>query len=578
MLTLFRTLGLRALSKRWGRSLLVTLSIALGVATLVSSQLLNGTITAAVTDSLQPLKGVAELTVANGDAGVRRDLAARLRKVSGVKAALPLVVERVTLPDADNRSVVLLGVEVPTDAPPADDNPFGVRVKLDLAMAALARVFGRRPAVAGSELAALLPGGPLKVRAGNKVHNLDVVGTVSAEGPAASLGKLLLVVDAGDAAEMFGRPGYVQRIDVFLEPGTDRQAAREALQAAVGDSARVETPDEQGRASSEVMTGVKVGFGLCGAGALVVGMFLVYNALSVTVAERRREIGILRSVGATRRQIAVLFASEAAVLGVIGAALGVPLGWALARGLLPLIQWVMRELNVGGEIGLDMTPGLAVVAVAAGVAVALLAALVPSLQAAGPAPPDAVRRAPGGGAWLFQVAQPAVAVLLVLAGGGMVLARGWLPRHTGHYGGMVLALVGMLLATPVLASLLARLLRPLVRAVFGIEARLAADNLLRSPGRTGLVIGALAAGVAMVLQVAGVAQAIERPVLAWVDRSILADLFVKCGTAGAYFPMDEDAAGRLRATEGVRHVFGVRSRLLPYHYTSVLVVALDADV
>ena len=99
----------------------------------------------------------------------------------------------------------------------------------------------------------------------------------------------------------------------------------------VGQRAEVRTPDAHRRSTQEVVSGLQIGFLMCAAGAMIVGLFLVYNAMAVTVAERRPDIGILRSVGATRGQIIVLFATAAAVLGVIGAVLGVPLGIRLAE-------------------------------------------------------------------------------------------------------------------------------------------------------------------------------------------------------------------------------------------------------
>src|SRR5204862_4942632 len=117
---------------------------------------------------------------------------------------------------------------------------------------------------------------------------------------------------------------------------------------------------------------------------------------------------------------------------------------------------------------------------------------------------------------------------------GLAYCREALPPRVGSYGGLVVMLVGGLLAAPLFSALGAKLVGPLTRFFPGVGARLAADNLLRSPGRTGLVAAALAAGVAMSVQIAGVAASNEQPVLAWVDRSITADWFVLGGdTASA---------------------------------------------
>jgi putative ABC transport system permease protein len=103
------------------------------------------------------------------------------------------------------------------------------------------------------------------------------------------------------------------------------------------------TSENRGQDVHEVMAGLEIGFTLFGLGALVVGLFLVYNALSVTVAERRHDIGILRSLGATRRQIWSLFVGEAALLGSVGSLMGIPAGLGLAHLFLGPVRNVLSE-------------------------------------------------------------------------------------------------------------------------------------------------------------------------------------------------------------------------------------------
>ena len=126
-------------------------------------------------------------------------------------------------------------------------------------------------------------------------------------------------------------PEKVNRIDIFLEPGADKEAVEAAAARYVGNRAGVRTPESQRRSTQEIVSGLQIGVPHVRRGAMIVGLFLVYNAMAVTVAERRPDIGVLRSVGATRGQIVILFATLAALLGVFGAVLGVPLGIAIAE-------------------------------------------------------------------------------------------------------------------------------------------------------------------------------------------------------------------------------------------------------
>ncbi len=144
---------------------------------------------------------------------------------------------------------------------------------------------------------------------------------------------------------------------------------------------------------SDVTGGLELGFSVGGYLVLLVGLFLVYNALSVSVAERRHDIGVLRSVGATRGQIARLFIGEAALLGLAGSLLGLPLGYALAwLSLGPMHQVLSDAFLKLPETTVRVSWLVMLLALAAGVVTAVLASLIPALQAADEEPADAVRR------------------------------------------------------------------------------------------------------------------------------------------------------------------------------------------
>jgi putative ABC transport system permease protein len=427
----------------------------------------------------------------------------------------------------------------------------------------------------------------VQVTGKRETQALTCVGTVEARGAAAALAGNMLITDLDAAAVLLGQaPGLVSRLDILLEPEADRDLTRQRLEerlAQLGSKAEVRTPEEQTRMTENAMSGMQLGFTLCGLGALVVGLFLVYNALSVSVAERRHEIGILRSLGATRGQVRGLFASEAALLGLAGAALGVPLGVGLAYlGLAP-IQKILEEIFFKLDARqVEVTPATVLLAVAAGVVTALLAALVPAFRATQEQPANAVRRVPLIPTWSHRVLQLSASGVLVVAGLSSILLRAYLPARLGSYGGLVMVLLGTLLATPLLAAVASRLVQPLARRFLGIEGRLAADNLVRAPARTGLVIAALAAGVSLVMQTAGTIRSNRVGVREWIQNNLVADLVISAGSpvsaGGHNEPMDEGLREQLRQLggESVRAVVPLRFRHRPYRDTQVFVEAIPA--
>jgi putative ABC transport system permease protein len=279
-----------------------------------------------------------------------------------------------------------------------------------------------------------------------------------------------------------------------------------------------------------------------------------------------------------------LFVGEAAFLGLIGAALGIPAGIYIAEllGLEP-IRALLSDLIIPIDNARLLVARETVIAAAvAGILTAILAALMPAVQAAREEPANAVRcsaQPPRMGQWIYLAM---CSLLFFIVGTLCMLLRDHLPERFGTYGGFVLVLIGTLLTTPLLAALAARLLQPLARAVLGIEGRLAADNLVRAPARTGLVITVLAAGVALFMQTAGVIRSNRDPIMEWVHEMMDADLIANSGhsTTGTgqslalpdHLPLDA-----LRAIPEIEAALPVRFRQVDYSDTRVFLLSLDSE-
>jgi putative ABC transport system permease protein len=582
-LTLLRTLSLRYLGQHPMRSILVVASIALGVATLVATQALSTGINKGIQEGVNPLTSLADLLVVNGQAGMPADLAKKLRQagIEGVKEVTPFVHARMSLMELDNKVIWLFGIEIPKDMGKNPEalsagNPLGVSVNLTYKPKNLQQrldLLLRPPVLVSENLAKELyeklgtsPGQHFHLRNAGLKPEVTLFGTVNFTDSALPLKDSHVVITSLGAASAIcypEDPGTINQIGVTLYPGVDRAQAQARIQEWLGTQAQVQTIQDSQRLVSDVTAGLQIGFAIGGAGALIVGLFLVYNALSVSVAERRHDIGILRSVGATRGQIASLFVGEASVMGLLGSAAGLPLGWLLAWAAIQPTASVVSDLMVPIDSARIELPGwLMALAMISGVIVADLAALVPAIQAAREEPADAVRRVPRAGSASLVLLQFGAVAGLLLLGIGMANFRHLLPARWGMFAGIVSLLLGGLVATPLLASLVGRAVQPLFRHLFGLGGRLAADNLVRSPGRTGLVIAALAATGGLMVQTAGFLRSSHEAIREWVDEKIAADLFVTSGSSvtsgGAAISMQESLQTKLAAIDGVEAILPVR--------------------
>jgi putative ABC transport system permease protein len=585
MLSLYRTLSLRYWSRYRLRGALVMLSIALGVAACVATSVLDANMETAFQRSATPLVGLADLYVSNGDAGIPRSLAEQMAQVPGVRSAKPVVMQRVALPDLGYRPVLLLGADFNAEEESSD---WTITTR-ELTTRDFSRtvIFRQKTVLVGQELEQILPpdGETIHVLIGGQRHYLRRVGVIRAQGPATAFAGNVLVLSCADAAALLGRPDLASRIDLTLEPEADREQMYQRVAETLAGKARLATPEQQGRWVEEMLAGLRLGLRLCGVGALMIGLFLVANVLTVSAAERRHDIGILKSVGALPWQIAALLGGEAAMLGLAGGLLGLPLGLGLARfGLCP-VQHLLSNAFQPVETGpMEVKSAALFSALAAGVCTALLAAVIPALKAGSVSPIESLRRLPPPPCFHWRRFQIAVVLGLLACGPGYMLLS-YLPYRFGSYGNLVLVLLASLLATPLFTLTVARGLRRGVQRWLGTPARLAVDDLIRSPGRTGLVTTTLAAGVALFVQTSGFIASNEKALRAWVEHSLTGDLFVTSGgplsISGQNLPMGEGIRRQLEEVCSEAQVVPIRFRYLDWQRagnpTRILLCAFDAE-
>ncbi len=236
-------------------------------------------------------------------------------------------------------------------------------------------------------------------------------------------------------------------------------------------------------------------------------MFIIYNTFSIAVTQRRSEIGILRSLGATRGQIRALFLGESAVAGLAGSALGVLFGILIARALAIYISGLLGgDLRRGAkadEVSTD--PKLLGLALAMGTLASIIAAIIPARNAAAVDPVKALHK---GSSQTFSSRESRQR--RVAAGVAAVAALIILPAGKGLgflWSSDALAVVAALLLTPTLAMLVTRALRPLLKLVRPVEGTLAADSLIQAPRRTSGTVAALMLSLALVVSLGGMAHA-----------------------------------------------------------------------
>jgi putative ABC transport system permease protein len=293
-----------------------------------------------------------------------------------------------------------------------------------------------------------------------------------------------LYLNLADVQEAFALPGRINAVEVRLSPAADRETVAQEIRQELGSGYRIGGP------SAADVEFVGVMFNLFGALALFVGGFLIFNTFRTVVAERRREIGMLRALGADRPQILRLLLMESGLQGIIGTALGLlagyPFGLLLARG-------VSAAALRGNEIYLALTPAGILLPVALGIGTTLAAGYFPA-RSASAIPPLAALQPPAPETERPSLPKGILGLVLAASGLALVLAG----EGTAAYGSLAV-LVGAVLVTPLLIAPTARILTPLLRAVFPDVEAVALSNVVRQPGRTAVTVNTLMVGAAVLV-------------------------------------------------------------------------------
>jgi putative ABC transport system permease protein len=505
--------------------------------------------------SAQPLPGTGD---AAATTPVPAGLVRRTAAVAGVASATGVVSEDgARLIGADGKAVTTA-----FNRPRLGTNWLGERGPVRLRS-------GRGPAAAGEIAinASLARAG--KVRIGDRVGVLTlqprrvftVVGIIGYSGDRDSLGGAQeIAFQESVAAElMLGRPGVYSAVDVRAAPGVTPAGLKDRLSTVLGGDYVIQTGDElraaQAKTAKDDLARItQILLGVAGI-ALFVGIFLILNTFSILVAQRTRELALLRALGAGRRQVVGSVLLEAALIGLIASVLGLGLG--VGAGVL--LAWMANDVGEGGlDLSVVGVPAVAAYAsFAVGLLVTMLAALVPALRASRIPPIAALREAATPDRPLTRLT---ISGGVIGAGGATLLVLG-LAGGTEDvslvtvFGGILVSFVGAALLTPAVA-------RPAVSVIgrlfaWSVPGKLGRLNAGRNPRRTAITASALMVGIALVTGVNVVLTSSRASFQNQAAEYYRADLIVS-GTSSTGRPETFDAAvlGRARAVPGVRAVVG----------------------
>ena len=535
MTALFRALVLGHIRGNKLRTAVTILAVALGVAIALAIDLANATAVASFASSVNVISNHVNLQVLGVGRGFDDRTILRVERVPGVQYASPTIEDSIVVGaragDAfSGEDLRVLGVDLLRPLPGDGTAPAGTPGTLGAGVGAPDPyvLVDEHGAFISERVAAkyrLKRGSILRGLAGDRVVSLRVAGIIPANVP--GVDSSVVFIDVATAQEVFDKLGRLDRIDMIGDGARLPQIAK-AVGRVIPPGTRAIEPKVRTGEIDRMLGSFQLNLAALSYIALLVGMYLIYNTVAISVVARRPEIGTLRALGATKRGIFGAFLAEGALFGTVGSLFGLVLGAALAQLSIGAVSRTVDTLYVASHADhVIYAPLVLLKAFVVGLVLSTFSALFPALEAAGTPPAIAMRSAG------YEQRRKNLALRFALGGTLLlVLAYGctFFPAVDdiplfGYAAGLLIIFGGSCFA-PLCIRAVSRLGVALLRRR-SAPGQLAAANLGASPMRNSVAVASLMIAIAMMVSIAILIGSFRTTVVAWADDTLRADLFVR---------------------------------------------------
>lgn len=585
---LIRHISIKRMRLQKVHALMTVAGICLGVAAIVSIGIVNKSVLRSFEDSINRVTGRAVLQVTGPASGFPENFLDSVQRVPGVEYAVPVIDTQGILLGARERSLMILGVDVLQDGNIRDYKLSDENADIPDPLLFLARpdsILLTRE-LAGRE--GITIDQKIQVQTVQGIRTFQVRGLLNPEGPAKTMGGNIAIMDYPAAQMAFGKEGRIDRIDVSLLRDEDLDTVRDRIKKALPDGYNVVTPEGRTRQVQLLVSHFQKNINLISFIAVFVGMYLIYNAVSISVVQRRKEIGILRALGTTRNEIISLFLGETVALAIIGSAIGVGVGIFFARFAIGAVTEAVSELYIRTsvtEIAISW-PGL-IFGFVTGIVASLGAALFPAVTSTRISPISAIRSVPYSEDGFLSHNKLRLTSLILVSCAVLLLclynavpSSPVLHTTTTMFGATILLLLGISLATPTVLQGFLALFRRTISSRVGAAGRLAGLNLQKNIGRNAVAAAAIFYGISVFVSSAGIIYSTKQSVIEWIDSYVRGDIIVTSGhpvasTGAQNIPMPVEMWKDIEKTPGVLSADPFRKIYVDYSGRRILLLVLD---
>jgi putative ABC transport system permease protein len=575
---LFYRMIVRPLFREPVRLLLTVLAVALGVAVVLAIDLAGGAAAGSFHSSMETLAGDNDLeVVASG--GVPEHAVATLVALPYALRVSPRMEDYAVVLDS-KETLPLVGVDLI-----AEESRYGAPKEEEVSNAQ-PRDKSENAFSALSDPTSVWIGQSLHKHAGETIRLLindqTYLCTVRGVYLDSSVGESAIVMDIAGAQRALHRFGRVDRVLIKLPQGAAVGEWQMRLRGALPPGVEIRPQGTATNENRKMLAAFRWNLRLLSYIALIVGAFLIYNTISVSVVRRRAEIGIVRAIGASRANVLIAFLGEAACIGLAGALIALPLGRLMAKAAVNLMALTVESLYVSSRPGpIELNAGAVALAFLIGVGVAVAAALAPAREAMRVTPADAMAR--GRREYVMQThagRDLLFALLFALLAAGTSLAPAVGGKPLFGYIAAVLLILAASFAIPASVNFITISTSQALKRIVGVEGLLAARSLAASLRRTSVLVAALATAVAMMTSVGIMVGSFRQTVVAWMNDELPADLYIRPAgdpAADRHPTISVELAAKIAKVPGVASVERLRAYEITYDRMPATLASVDLD-
>ncbi len=414
-----------------------------------------------------------------------------------------------------------------------------------------------------SDQYSLKKGDTFKALVYDRAYTLKVIDVLSSD----SLLANMVVMDIGNFQEIFGKTGYLSGIDL----ATGEKRAEEIRKILPFDLS-IEKKEKIFENQKSLVASFRYNLQFVSLIAVLVGIFLLYNTVFISVVKRRTEMGILRSLGADKKTVVMLFAVQGLVLGLIGSLLGIFFGQIIAYFSVIAVEKTISTMYSAVSIsGYLITRHDALMALLLGLFISLLASAVPSFEASKIRPNESSREGSFEGRYRRYQKIAAFAGILFILSGALVSYLDY--RHMPFefpffaYGGILFVIAGFTFISPFYLGVILRIIKRPVERIFGAIGKITLGDMRGNIYRFSVALMSVAISSALIIAILTLIFSLRGSLQGWIHKNITSDVYIKpesCKANYCFYPMSNEIFGTVKGlpeVEGVDRFRGLQTEL-----------------